>query len=110
MELIEKKKIVAEWMGWEIEMDFPDNFKRSRHDDWESISDWSPEKDRNAWPELFKNMGNSEMVDGQFICRFYAEVLKLKQKDMIEEWWLISAPPEQCLTALVKAIQQKGSE
>ena len=102
MDLLEKKKIVAKWMGWEIIERgwglFVSGFINLY------IEDWHPESDRNTWPGLWGNMDDDFIIEFDYqlkmqVCSEYVED--------VEPWTLYTISTEKQLTALVEAIQQR---
>ena len=85
MKLEDEKKLVAEWMGWNLKY-IEDRF------------DWNPQSERKWWDELFDKIWE-QSLDGKYI----SELVKMGN---FRKWSIHTAKPEVCWKALIKTLEQ----
>lgn len=105
MTLIDEKKLVAEWMGWEIKKHFTEGwlFRKKPDEMWHHLIapkeapakyQWNPHRDRNCWPQIWEKM--------DYDTRFnYMNNLPYEERNY---WSLHTGPPDICWKALVKTL------
>ncbi|MCP3682002.1 MAG: hypothetical protein GY861_04860 [bacterium] len=114
MTLLEEKKMVATWMGWDTSygipaaytlplFDYSTGFFTNECQPFEWVA-WNPKSDRNCWDKIWNNM------DKHFRPVYITHLGKLlpeyEEDDYNEPWFFHTALPEICWPALIKAIEE----
>tara|TARA_R100001244_G_scaffold67422_1_gene55190 strand:- start:676 stop:1053 length:378 start_codon:yes stop_codon:yes gene_type:complete len=121
-QLEQEKKLVAEFMGWKIDSyvrdgvyhtDLITNRGSSDQGLRLPIQEWSPQKDRNAWPEIW-DMMNWRMIkeyDKNLVQMHYDNAHPTatggfgEDTELALRWKSHRAKPEVCWQALIKTLE-----
>ena len=112
MTLEQEKKLVAEFMGWEVgkKPPFPDTVLIYRIGCFPDTNvnvlepeHWNPQTDRNAWPEIWDKMGRDFKIE----YLDYLRLFLLVDKTHLTLFDYLTASPEVCWQALIKVLEAK---
>jgi hypothetical protein len=103
----EEKKLVAEWMGWEISpLQKNVYFKRGIG---YNFDDWNPHQDRNCWPEIWDKLASIDIYLEKYLDEMDLQFTNSKYLHG-DKWDYHTASPEICWKALVKTLTERQHE
>jgi hypothetical protein len=99
MTLEEEKKMIAEWMGWEVHKL---GFYRSKNN-YLSWQMWNPQKELSSWSEFFEKLHGKGWEDfTQMLIDIAPDANDNRYNtELHSKWMLISAPSEALWITLV---------
>ncbi len=115
MTLLEEKKMVARWMGWDTSDGIPDAYtlplfdystglltKECRPFEW---FEWLPEDYRNCWDEIWDRI-EKQKLRRKFIEKVWQYMEYDGEDDWPCAWFYMTVKPAICWQALIKTIEE----
>ncbi len=100
MTLLEEKKMVATWMGWEYDK-HADAYLRFNHPRLVCLEFWNPQSERKFWDEIWGQMDEDET---QKYCFMLDRHLKDDGEPYSRVWGFLTAKPAICWQALIQTL------
>jgi len=108
MTLLEEKKLVADWMGWEFENGLFSWLDKSgvKTRKVQDHKYWNPHRNRNCWPDIWERMDRKTIIAYKYALgdsSYVEDKVGCTLRDSVE-WKFHTAPPEVCWKALVSVL------
>jgi len=104
----DEKRLVAKWMGWKItETDGTPFYFYRQSGVGKREADWNPHEDPRCWPEIWERLYPQKI--GSFLKVLFPLLDMPYGHDEDDKYWAcLTAPPEVCWKALIKALEEQN--